>query len=63
MKCYSCEKKIKLIYQMLSLCKCENNYCLNCIRSHDCKFDYIKHNQNILKERNCQVIAEKVIKI
>ena len=62
-RCFKCKKKLLKIYD--TKCKCDNEYCFNCLPSfsHNCTFDFVKHNKNILREQNQVIVAEKVAKI
>ena len=60
-KCSRCSKCLKKTL-MLSNCKCNNEYCLNCLPfySHDCKFDWRKNNKNYLENNNPVIQFSKV---
>lgn len=61
----SCKCCNKNLYLFGIKCRCDNLYCYNCldIKIHNCNFDYKLENQNILRKKILQVVAEKVIKI
>lgn len=50
MKCFFCEKKVKILGFD---CKCGNHYCLKhrLPESHNCKFNHSLNHRNILKEK------------
>lgn len=63
MKCYSCQKKLKLSEQVGNVCKCGNTYCskhitaaigtwINSQNAHNCNWDYIKEHQLRLQKNN-----------
>jgi hypothetical protein len=62
-RCFKCKKKLPIYFD--NKCKCENEFCSNCLPSfsHDCTFDFKKHNRQILAEQNQVVKADKVLKI
>ena len=62
--CHSCNKKLSIIEELTSKCKCDNFFCKDHKFSflHECSYNYIeeyknKSNSNIIKFEN------KVIKI
>ena len=59
MKCKKCNKKTILYVE----CKCGNNYCIKCLGTHDCDFDYKEHNKTLLGKQNVKIIGEKLNKI
>jgi len=57
-KCSRCLKK-KLFTEQ---CKCENNFCLDCLPyfNHNCTYDWIKNNQERLNKSNPKIESVKV---
>ena len=60
MRCNQCNKNITL---MNFKCRCDNYYCLSCLKNHNCSFDYFKANQERLKKKLELVEPEKIKKI
>lgn len=62
-RCFTCNKKIKSIIPLQ--CKCKNYYCNKHKISyeHNCNFDYLKENQDKLKEQNEKIVSNKFISI
>lgn len=58
LSCSRCRKKKIFI----DLCKCLQYFCRDCspYYVHGCKFDWKKRNQDILAEKNPQIIGIKV---
>ena len=59
-RCSTCSKKIKSVMPLR--CKCKNYYCnIHKIASeHDCSYDYLKENQDRLREKNEKIVANKL---
>ena len=58
-RCYKCNKRLKLTDLK---CKCNNYYC-NLHKypdKHDCSFNYLENQQNILKYKNPKIIPDKI---
>lgn len=65
-KCVSCGKKLKLIeLSGLGKCRCEKIFCTQhrYPESHDCTFDYKKHAEKELREKNQRIVADKITRI
>ena len=60
-RCTKCKKKTVLLVS----CKCSNHYCLTCRmpEDHDCTFDFVKQQTEILRLSNPIVVGEKISKI
>ena len=60
-KCSRCLKK-KLFIEK---CKCENNFCLDCLPyfNHNCDYDWVKNNQDRLNKSNPKIECVKVSSI
>jgi len=60
-----CQKKLNLIDQSIGKCRCKGVYCSNhrLNKKHQCTFDLVKENKEILAKNNPVVCKEKVIKI
>lgn len=58
-KCFNCQKKIKLIPFK---CKCEHDFCLKCKDSldHNCQFDYKKEFKEKLTKLNPVIAPDKL---
>jgi hypothetical protein len=57
-RCSKCLKK-KLFTEK---CKCDNNYCLDCLPyfNHNCNYDWMKNNKDKLIKSNPKIEAIKV---
>jgi len=62
MSCFICAKKIKIHETISNKCKCSNVFCRSHKEpeSHNCTFDYLKSNQESLKQKNTACIKPKV---
>lgn len=62
-RCFKCKRKLLKIYD--NKCKCDNDFCINCLPSfsHNCTFNFVKKNKDILRDQNQVIKAEKVVKI
>jgi len=58
MRCVNCKKKTLIEYT----CKCNTNFCLNCLPYyiHNCTYDYKNNKQNDLTKSNPKLIPVKV---
>ena len=63
MKCTICKKKINKIYSVISTCKCDNMYCLQHLRNHECSYDYKKEFKKFQEENMQKIIPDKIAKI
>jgi hypothetical protein len=57
-RCSKCLKK-KLFIEK---CKCEKNFCLECLPyfNHNCRYDWLKNNKDRLNKLNPKIEAIKV---
>lgn len=62
-KCFSCQKKLKLVIAIKSKCRCENIYCSEHLITHICKFDYKSLQREKIIQENPQIICDKLNKI
>jgi hypothetical protein len=65
-KCSICHKKINLIEQLTSKCRCDNYYCKNhkfAGVGHDCSYDYKINFVSEFIKQNMKIISVKVDKI
>ena len=62
-KCQVCKKKLKLIEQATSKCKCSLLFCKIHKNNHNCTFDYKLQHQENVEKMNPKVQFEKTIKI
>ena len=62
-RCFTCNKKLKLVKSMQGKCRCENIYCGVHIQTHKCSFDYKTVQQKKLLEENPVIIADKLTQI
>lgn len=64
LKCLYCKKKINSLIKQLFTCKCGDIYCReHLIGYHNCKYDYKKEYENILKQKLPIIVGEKITKI
>ena len=58
-RCNVCNKKLKTCVLQ---CKCKKLFCSAHISNlnHECSFDFKKHNQDLLREKNLTVRANKI---
>ena len=56
-RCNQCNKRLSIIENNMSLCKCMLIFCNKCrfFKNHNCTFDYIKYNQNKIKKDNIKI--------
>jgi len=61
-RCHACNKKLPL---MPIICKCGFKFCCSHRHpeDHQCTFDHKTEQQNLLKDKNPQIISDKIIKI
>lgn len=61
-KCWNCRKKVGLLGFK---CKCDYVFCSahRHADQHDCQFDYKTENQELLRQQNERVAAEKIQRI
>ena len=64
-KCYICKKKLNLIQSQIGKCLCQNIFCTEHVffSDHDCNFDFIKREKDILNKNNPIIKADKLIRI
>jgi hypothetical protein len=57
-RCNCCNKRILMEFT----CKCNGIYCLDCLddKKHNCTFDYLENQKNILKQKLEKVVATKL---
>ena len=63
LKCFICGKTLSKLMSDIYKCKCENFCCRYHMHNHDCKFDYIKFNQDILSKELLKIQSQKINKI
>ena len=58
-RCHVCNKKLRTCVLQ---CKCKQYFCSAHISNfnHNCSFDFKKHNQDLLRERNPIICANKI---
>jgi hypothetical protein len=62
-KCLTCNKKLKLVFEIKGKCRCDNTYCSKHIQTHKCTFDYKTLQKNQITRENPIVVPEKVNRI
>lgn len=62
-KCDTCNKKIKLIEEVTSKCKCGKINCGTHRQDHNCNYDYKSEFQKQISSIMVPVIGEKLDKI
>jgi hypothetical protein len=62
-KCDSCNKKIKLVEQITSKCKCGKIYCGNHKIDHNCDYDYRNEFKNQISSIMITITSDKLDKI
>jgi len=50
MKCFSCEKKLKLSEEAIGKCKCDSIFCIKHRENHNCTYDYKKESVAFLSK-------------
>jgi hypothetical protein len=57
-KCHFCKKRTLMEYN----CKCGGIFCIECKHDdkHNCKFNYVEHQQNELQKKLEKVVATKI---
>jgi len=62
-RCEQCSIKISIVTQFT--CRCSKKLCgkHRHANEHNCTFDYIKHDRNILEKANIKVIGDKLERI
>ena len=57
-RCFKCQKKTLVINN----CKCDNNYCLNCLPyyNHNCNYNWKKDKKDILQNSNPVISFSKI---
>ena len=69
MECFICNRKLKLVEQMIGTCKCGNMYCkkhrtpsmnTDDKNYHFCSFDHKNDNKNMIRQNN-PVVENKFI--
>ena len=63
MKCDTCNKKIKLVEEMISKCKCGKHNCVSHRIDHKCEYDYKSEFQKQNITVMFPVVGEKLNKI
>lgn len=62
--CNICQHKINKIFIEMYTCKCKKVYCSAHMHKHVCTFDYLSHQQKILREKMPVIKSNKgLIKI
>ena len=61
-RCHACYKKLPLIP---IICKCGFKFCCSHRHpeDHQCTFDHKKEQKNLLRDKNPQIISNKIVKI
>ena len=62
-ECFVCKKKLKLVKQITNKCKCKYIFCDQHKLNHNCTFDFIKTEHELLKSKNPVIVSDKVQKI
>ena len=52
MKCYKCQKKLKIVQEEIGKCKCGYTYCPTHRHNHVCYFDYTAENKKQITAQN-----------
>lgn len=60
MKCEKCNKKLRKIYGIMSMCKCKKEYCAKHLHNHNCTFNYRNKNKVLLQKQLLTVTQKKV---
>ena len=63
LKCFICRKTLSTLMSDIYKCKCEKFCCRYHMHNHDCNFDYIKFNQDILSKELLKIESQKINKI
>jgi hypothetical protein len=63
MKCDTCNKKIKLVEEILSKCKCGKHNCASHRQDHKCDYDYKSEFKNQTYTILVPVIGDKLDRI
>ncbi len=67
-RCYICNKNVKLVDQICSKCKCGKNFCKehrfaklnNTTNGHTCDYNYIEEGRKILQNSMTKVVSNKM---
>jgi len=62
-KCDTCNKKIKLVEEITSKCKCGKISCSNHKLDHNCNYDYKNDYQKQMESIMVPIVGSKVEKI
>jgi predicted nucleic acid binding AN1-type Zn finger protein len=65
LRCLICNKKISIIDEITSKCKCNNYYCIihKYPENHNCIYDYVKENQELLEKKIIKLYSKKNIEV
>jgi hypothetical protein len=64
MRCFSCEKKLKLSEEAIGKCKCDNIFCIKHRENHSCDYDYkLENTKNLSKSLIINIKPEKLEKL
>jgi len=61
-KCSICNKRISIIEELTAKCKCNKFFCVihKYPDTHNCSFDYIKENQDILQKKLVKLNSKNI---